>query len=231
MTKLKAKYGQYEAQRKLFAEHDVFLADERIVNRVPKVLGKTFYKSTAKRPIPVILAARPTKGAEGKKTKAESAATPAQIAKEVEKAIGSALVNLSPTTNTAIRIGVSSMTAEEIAANTTAVVEALVGKWVPQKWRNVRSIHVKGPETAALPIWLTDELWVDGGDVISNEAAEKANVGKKRKAVEEDAQTSKKSKVEKELPEADDAVLDGKIKERKAKLRKAKGKAQKAMEE
>jgi hypothetical protein len=30
----------YEAQRKLASEHAVFLADDRIINRLPKVLGK-----------------------------------------------------------------------------------------------------------------------------------------------------------------------------------------------
>ena len=43
--------------------------------------------------------------------------------------------------------------------------EKLVG------WKNVRAVHVKGPNTMALPIWLADELWVDEGMVLEDEEA------------------------------------------------------------
>uniref|UniRef100_A0A0B7JM66 Ribosomal protein L1 n=1 Tax=Bionectria ochroleuca TaxID=29856 RepID=A0A0B7JM66_BIOOC len=191
LSKLKAKFSQYEAQRKLLSEHDIFLADDRIINRLPKVLGKTFYKSTLKRPVPVI------------------------------------------------------------AENVEAVVESLVGKWVPQRWRNVRGIYIKGPETAALPIWLTDELWLDNKDVISNEEAaavavarkEKANIGKKRKSIGqseepkeeeeevEEPQKKKSKKVKKDLPDGDDDKLNKQIADRKAKLKKQKAAAKKALDE
>ncbi|CAI6091228.1 hypothetical protein V2G26_005409 [Clonostachys chloroleuca] len=258
LSKLKAKFSQYEAQRKLLSEHDIFLADDRIINRLPKVLGKTFYKSTLKRPVPVVLQAGKQAKVDGKRPKrkaeggAVNAASPVQIAKEVEKAVGSALVNLSPTTNTAVRIGYSGWTAEQIAENVEAVVEALVGKWVPQRWRNVRGIYIKGPETAALPIWLTDELWLDNKDVISNEEAaavavarkEKANIGKKRKSIGqseeeskeqeeevEEPQKKKSKKVKKDLPDGDDDKLNKQIADRKAKLKKQKAAAKKALDE
>ena len=241
--KLKAKYGQYDAQRKLFSEHDIFLADDRIINRLPKVLGKTFYKTTAKRPIPVVLSAKRAK-VDGKRTKQKrtddnvNAGTPADIAKEIEKALGSALVSLSPTTNTAVRIGYTSFTAQQIAENVDAVVGQLVDKWVPQKWRNVRGIYIKGQATAALPIWLTDELWLDEKDVIADEAGEKkiaeANVGKKRKSIAGEDAVAKKQKGKKGAavkPDSDDVELDKKIAERKQTLRKAKAAAKKAMDE
>ncbi|KAJ6444992.1 electron transfer flavoprotein alpha-subunit [Purpureocillium lavendulum] len=258
-TKLKAKYGQYEAQRKLFSEHDVFVADERIINRLPKVLGKTFYKTSLKRPIPVNLQAKRPK-VDGKRPKRDkknngdaeaadvNAGTAADIAKEIQKALGSALVSLAPTTNTAVRVGYASFTAEQIAENVDAVATALVAKWVPQKWRNVKSIYIKGPTTAALPIWLTDELWVDQQDVIADDdaraiaSAEKANIGKKRKAVAaaeaEDAEEKeaadspvpKKKAKKAKKPDADDEALDKQIADRKAKLKKQKAAAKKAMD-
>lgn len=247
VTKLKAKFSQYEAQRKLYSEHDVFLGDERIINRLPKILGKTFYKSTTKRPVPVDLQAKVPKvdGKRGKRTKKGdkevNAGTPAQIAKEVEKAVGAALVSLGPSTNTAVRIGYASWTAEQIANNVDAAAAALVEKWVPQKWRNVKSIYIKGPETAALPVWLTDELWIDDKDVVADTEATKANTGKKRKALagdeeKEPAQAAKKNKkaaaavAGKHKPVSDDAELNKQIAERKSKLRSAKAKASKAMD-
>ncbi|XWX01151.1 hypothetical protein V2A60_009176 [Cordyceps javanica] len=251
VTKLKAKYSQYEAQRKLFSEHDIFLGDDRIINRLPKILGKTFYKTTTKRPVPVDLQAKVPKvnGKRAKRPKKTgddqvNAGTPAQIAKEVEKAVSAALVSLGPSTNTAVRIGYASWTADQIADNVDAVATALVEKWVPQKWRNVKSIHIKGPETAALPIWLTDELWVDNKDVVADTEETKANMSKKRKALAgEEPQagspaTKKTRKADvaaaaaaaKHKPASDDAKLDKQIAERKSKLRSAKAKASKAMD-
>ncbi|KAG6070526.1 hypothetical protein E4U16_006799 [Claviceps sp. LM84 group G4] len=254
-SKLKAKYGQYEAQRKLFSEHDIFVADERIINRLPKVLGKTFYKTSAKRPIPVVLQAkrpkvdgkRPKRADKTKSTEEDvvNAGTAADIAKEIEKALSSALVSLAPTTNTAVRIGYAHWSAEQIADNVDAVVTGLVGKWVPQKWRNVRSIYIKGPNTAALPIWQTDELWVEDKDVIADAdakdaQAEKANVGKKRKALAGGAATTTefesrapKKKAKKQasvVAKSNDDKLDKQIAERKAKLKKQKSSAKKAMD-
>ncbi|KAF5017815.1 hypothetical protein F66182_10229 [Fusarium sp. NRRL 66182] len=244
--KLKAKYSQYEAQRKLFAEADIFLGDDRIINRLPKVLGNTFYKTTQKRPIPVDLQAKAPKvdGKRQKRVKTEgtvNAGTPAQIAKEVQKAIDSALVNLSPTTNTSIRIGYSGWAPEQIADNVDAVVTGLVEKWVPQKWRNMKSVYIKGPETTALPIWLADELWVDEKDVIADDDAakalkgEKANVGKKRKSLDNNDEAdapapTKKPKKQKKAPEGNDEKLDKQISDRKARLRKQKAVANKAID-
>ncbi|KAF9874758.1 hypothetical protein CkaCkLH20_07895 [Colletotrichum karsti] len=255
LGKLKSKWKQYEAQRKLYAEHDVFLADDRIVNRLPKALGKTFYKTTAKRPIPVVLSPKPAR-VDGKRQKqqegsgaASKVGSPQDIAAEIEKAVGSALVSLTPSTNTAIRIGYAGFTAAQVAENVEAVVKALVEKWVPQKWANVKSIYIKGQETAALPIWLTDELWLEEKDIVADNSEEakaikeKANVGKKRKSIEAAAEeeqdeeeskpTTKKAKkaAQKALPESNDDKLDKKIAaERKEKLKKQKAKAKAAVD-
>ncbi|CAG7562771.1 unnamed protein product [Fusarium equiseti] len=241
--KLKAKYSQYEAQRKLFNEADIFLGDERIINRLPKALGKTFYKTTQKRPVPVNFQAKAPKvdGKRQKRVKTEdtvNAGTPAEIAKEVKKALNSAFVSLTPSTNTSIKIGYSGWTAEQLAENVDAVVTGMIAKWIPQKWNNMKSIYIKGPETAALPIWLTDELWVDEKDVIAEDEAtkaEKANIGKKRKSLDNASEAeapapTKKAKKQKAVPEADDDKLDKQISDRKTRLRKQKASAKKAIE-
>lgn len=106
VTHLKAKFKTYEAQRQLFNDHDIFLADDRIVNRLPKHLGKTFFKSTAKRPVPVVFM-KPREKVDGKrvpkpkgvKTKRDpvenvNARPTPEIVAEIRKAIGSALVSV-----------------------------------------------------------------------------------------------------------------------------------------
>lgn len=240
VSKIKAKYSQYEAQRQLLAEHEVFLADDRIITQLPKLLGKTFYKSTTKRPIPIsIQADRPR--SDGKKiarakgeANAEKALEPKKFAAEIEKTLNCTLVALSPSTNTSVRVGLASWKASQVAENIEKVVEELIERFVVKKWRGVRGIHIKGPTTAALPIWLADELWTDEADVLEDapEAVEaaKANVGKKRKAVlsAEQPEESKKAKIEKAKKIAvvsEDGNLDAEIKARKEKLKKQKEEA------
>ncbi|KAK3899658.1 ribosomal protein L1p/L10e family-domain-containing protein [Staphylotrichum tortipilum] len=263
ISHLKAKFKQYEAQRKLFSEHDIFLADDRIINRLPKALGKSFYKTTTKRPIPVVLMAQREK-VDGKRVPAPKGKKPRrdpvenanarpipEIVAEIEKAIGAALVHLSPSTNTAVKVGYASWEPAKIAANVATVVRELVDRFVPQKWQNVRNVYIKGPETAALPIYQTDELWLDDSKVVpegqqpasalagKNKAlGEKPNVGKKRKSLDaepevveevaEEPRPIKKAKKAKEaVPESNDDKLDKEIAERKAKLKKQKAAAKK----
>lgn len=228
VKKIEKKWSQYEAQRKLFAEHDIFLADDRIITRLPNLLGKTFYKSTAKRPIPVSIQAvlARTQGQKIARAKgdARQPAKPKDVAAEIEKAISCTLVHLSPSTNTAIKVGYANWSAEDLAENIETVVKALVEKHVPKKWRGVKSLHIKGPESAALPIWLADELWVDNEDVLGDEDVKRiqeSQVSKKRKgrALEGTEGVGKKKAKKQKLLESNDDRLDEEIKARKEKLR------------
>ncbi|RKP06446.1 ribosomal protein L1/ribosomal biogenesis protein [Thamnocephalis sphaerospora] len=54
LSKLRTKYKQYEAKRQLCANYDLFLADDRIIPLLPRVLGKKFFDKK-KQPIPVDL--------------------------------------------------------------------------------------------------------------------------------------------------------------------------------
>lgn len=245
---LTAKFKQYEAQRKLFAEHDIFLGDDRIINRLPKAIS-VFYKTTAKRPIPVVFQTRKpkeerTKGKKVKKNPDEINCRPVtEVAAEIQKAIGSALVNLSPSNNTAVKVGYASMNGKALSENIVKVANDMANKYVPKKKNGIKSIFLKGSETVALPIWQDAELWVDAEtDVIqkgSEQAKaiearkEQANVGKKRKSLDASADEEPKSKKAKKeaVVDANDDKLDKQIAERKSKLRNAKKAAQSAMED
>lgn len=247
---LTAKFKQYEAQRKLFSEHDIFLADDRVINRLPKALGKTFYKTTTKRPIPVVFQNRKPResGQRGKRVKRNTeeinCRPVGEVAAEIEKAIGAALVHLSPSTNTAVKVGVAGMEPDALSANVVKVASEMASKYVPKKKNGIKSIFIKGPQTVALPIWQDSELWLDAEtDVIANGSEraraieakrEQANVGKKRKSLdsaeEEEQPKAKKAKKEK-LPESNDDKLDKQIAERKTKLRGAKAKARAALDD
>lgn len=246
---LTAKVKQYEAQRKLLAEHDTFLADDRIINRLPKAIS-VFYKSTTKRPIPVVFQSKKPKE-QGKRVKRDTSEVncrPAsEVAAEIQKAIGAALVNLSPSTNTAVKVGYASMQPKALSENIIQVANEMATKFVPKKKNGIKSMFVKGPETVALPIWQDEELWVDAEtDVVADGSEqakaiearkEQANVGKKRKSIDaptDDEPKAKKAKKESKkeaVAESNDDKLDKQIAERKSKLRNAKKKATAAMED
>jgi ribosome biogenesis protein UTP30 len=229
IKKIQKKWTQYEAQRKLFAEHDIFLADDRIITQLPKLLGKTFYKTTIKRPIPVSIQEAPEK-VDGKKIERakgagpRGAADPKFVAKTIENAIHSTLVHLSPSTQTLIRVGYANWSAEKLAENIEAAVEVLIEKFVPKKWRGVRALHVKGSETASMPIWLASDLWINDENVLGEEelkTIEEGKISKKRKSRAlggGEVEGGKKEKKQK-LLESNDDKLDEEIKARKEKLK------------
>ncbi|KAA8564329.1 hypothetical protein EYC84_011273 [Monilinia fructicola] len=209
--------------------------NDRVITLLPKLLGKTFYKSTTKRPIPISIQAEAPRS-EGKRIArakgegAPKAAEPKKIAAEVEKAISSALVTLSSSTNSAIRIGYASWDAAKLAENLEVVVNTVIEKYVPKKWRGVRGIHVKGPETMSLPIWLADELWVEEEDVldesvvkeIEEKAAEKKNKKRKSRGIEGSEVEEKGADKKQKLLESNDDKLDKEIALRKEMLKRQK---------
>lgn len=234
-SKLKARYQSFETRRQLFAEHDVFLADDRIAMRLVQTLGKIFYKSS-KRPIPIRIAE--IEKVDGKRVKKEkkrpnvptdkdvknaSFASPLVVAKEIERTLNCASVQLAPSTTAAIRVGSSKLTAEQLSENIAAVVKGLTDKFVAKGWRNIKALHIKGANTMALPIWLADELWVEDANVL--EAApetDAANFPKKRKAVTDGKPVEEKTKKTKS---ADDEEEAASVAARKEKLQKLKAQA------
>ncbi|KAF2198116.1 ribosomal protein L1 [Delitschia confertaspora ATCC 74209] len=223
LKKLKTKYKTYETKRQLFAEYDLFLCDERIASALPSVLGKVFYGGNTKRPIPVDLTAgtkkpESTEKPKNKEEKDVRIGTPQAVGREIENALNSTLVNMTSSANTAIKVGNTAMSSQDIVENVEAVVAKVTEKFIPKGWRGVRSLHIKGPNTMALPIWLADELWAEDEDVLEEKWKPAAKNG-------EPHVSEKKRKWE----EWEDELLDDDEKnERRA--AKAKGKKPKAIE-
>jgi len=176
LSKLLARYKSYEQRRQLLAEHDVFLADDRIVSRLPKVLGKVFYKGTAKRPIPINIAPKESSAEKNKKLPKEereaAVASPTVVAKEIEKALACVPVTLSPGYNIAVRVGLDSFTPEQLQDNVTAAAGAIIQKHVVSGWKNVKSVHIKSPTSLALPVWLAEDLWAENTKAAVTEKAD-----------------------------------------------------------
>ncbi|KAF2684020.1 ribosomal protein L1 [Lentithecium fluviatile CBS 122367] len=169
LEKLKKKWKSFESKRQLLAEYDVFMVDDRILKSVTSFLGKIFYGTKAKRPIPIRLTAgaRIDKKRQDDKKEEENVVGTAQgIAKEIETALHATYVSMSASANTSIKVGKLSMTPQQLKENVEAVVTKLVDQHIEHKWRNVRALYIKGPTTKALPIWLSEELWVNEEQVL-----------------------------------------------------------------
>ena len=202
VSRLKAKFNTFESKRKLLAEYDLFLADERIITGLPVMLGKVFYKSTTKRPIPVDLTGKQRYNREGRPEKNKLAVkkprhtqqggssivgAPADVAAEIEKTLSNTLVHLAPAATTSVKAALAGWKGKDVAENVEAIVEKMVDQYIPKKWRGVKSIHIKSPTSAALPIWLADELWSGEEKVLNTEetpAVVNEPKTKKRKSVE-----------------------------------------------
>jgi ribosome biogenesis protein UTP30 len=182
LSKLKARYKTFESRRELLAQHDVFLADDRIVTRLPGLLGKVFYKGTSKRPISITIANLEEKrqkrkdkasgSSSNKKSKEKDEAQfnpPDLVAKEIYRALESVPISLKQGLNASARIALVSFTPEQLAENVDVVVKHIVERHVVKGWRNVKAIHIKSPNSMAMPIWLAEELWTEDSKVEATE--------------------------------------------------------------
>lgn len=245
VAKIKARYKSYESRRQLLAEHEVFLADDRIITLLPKILGKVFYDHSSKRPIPVNF--QPSKSQRNESTSsgtllipeskfpgsntAASVATPLRFAHEIERTLSCAQVHLSPSVTSSVRVGLSSFTPEQLTENVKTVVDGIVERFVTKKWRNVRAIHIKGPNTMALPVWLADQLWIDEVDVLSEEEAKQrvVNVNHrgtkkhiKKNGISESGSKAVIGDAGKKIRKVIDGGFSKEMKERREKLREQK---------
>jgi len=131
ISKLKSKYESYEAKRALCNEFDLFLADDRVLPSLPKLIGKSFFKKK-KQPIPVDLTGKDWAG---------------QVAKALHATYmfntGGSCLN--------IKVARTSFDTEDAAKNVLAVLRAAVAK-IPKQGGNVQAVYLKTAESAALPI-------------------------------------------------------------------------------
>ncbi|MQM05961.1 hypothetical protein Taro_038780 [Colocasia esculenta] len=132
LSGLRADYKPYEARRKLCGSYDVFLADRRVLPLLPRLLGKQFFKKK-KQPLPVDLSRK---------------GWPEQL----RRCLTSAALYLRTGTCCQMDVGRASQGREKIVDNVIAAMEGAMA-YIPKKWSNIRSIHLKSDESVALPIY------------------------------------------------------------------------------
>lgn len=131
-SKLRTKFESFEAKRNLCRQFDLFLADDRVLPSLPKLLGKSFFKKK-KQPIPVDLT--------GKDWKVQ-----------IDKARECTTMFLSGGSCLSIKMARRSHEASEVLENVLAVLETVAEK-VPKKWDNVQAVFIKSADSVALPVY------------------------------------------------------------------------------
>jgi len=142
IEKLKGKFKSFEARRALLRENALFLADDRVIPLLPRLLGKIFFNAK-KQPIPVCLKRKDLKG-------------------ELERAISSTYMHQNRGTCTSVKFGTVSQTPAQILANLETALPAVVAA-IRGGWDNVQSLSVKSTKSASLPVWSCNLGSEEGG--------------------------------------------------------------------
>lgn len=132
VSKLRKNFKPFEAKRQLCASYDIFLTDCRIVSLLPKLIGKKFFES---KKIPVVVDL-----------------TKEDLKTELETAINSTYLHLTSGPCSSVKIGLRSQGVSTLTENGTQIIKQVIEK-IPGGWDNIKVLHVKTPDSLALPIY------------------------------------------------------------------------------
>eukprot|EP00939_MAST-03C_sp_MAST-3C-sp1_P001436 g1436.t1 len=162
LKKLRSDYKDFEAKRKLCSSYDMFLCQDSILPMMPKAIGKKFFVKK-KQPIPL-------------------KCTSLDLGVPVRRALDSTYLYLGWGSSTSVRIGITSMSEEEIVSNIIKALDGITLR-VPKKWRGIRSLHIKTGNSVALPIFgaLPDVDPVSGDENGAESTSSSKKDGKRKK--------------------------------------------------
>ncbi|GAB4821059.1 hypothetical protein N2152v2_008105 [Parachlorella kessleri] len=152
VSKLRTKYESHESKRQLCSSFDLFLADERVLPTLPKLLGKAFFRKK-KQPVPVRLTGKDW----GAQVAAACGATYLVLGGGSSLSLkGRALRVLGWVGARAragnARVAKSSQSEQQCVENVVAAAKAAVER-LPKKWAGIKSVFLKSSSSVALPIY------------------------------------------------------------------------------
>lgn len=140
VSKLRKNFKPFEAKRQLCANYDIFLTDCRIVALLPKLIGKKFFEA---KKIPVVVDL-----------------TKEDLKAELETAINSTYLHLTSGPCSSVKIGLTSQGVSALTENAAQIIKQVVEK-VPGCWDNIKCLHVKTPDSIALPVYTCNSSSVE----------------------------------------------------------------------
>eukprot|EP00270_Netrium_digitus_P006841 TRINITY_DN1976_c0_g1_i2.p1 TRINITY_DN1976_c0_g1~~TRINITY_DN1976_c0_g1_i2.p1 ORF type:complete len:274 (-),score=40.53 TRINITY_DN1976_c0_g1_i2:297-1118(-) len=132
LSKLRSKYFAHEAKRKLCGSYHLFLADERVMPLLPRLIGKTFFKQK-KHPIPVRLTSK-------------------DWTARIRRACDSTYFYFFGGSSSTVKAARVTQPIEEVMDNVMAIAHCLASK-LPKKWSSVKSVYLKLHQSPSLPLF------------------------------------------------------------------------------
>eukprot|EP01045_Picozoa_sp_COSAG04_P018603 COSAG04_NODE_1732_length_5768_cov_11.998236_4_plen_274_part_00 len=160
LRKLRDNYKTFEAKRNLCDSYDLFMADRRILPMLPKLLGNSFFqKKKCARPFLPALPGSPLSqlaehaGACCRQPVPINIATSnAGLRINVAKARDCTQLWLGDGPCSMVKVAHTAMDADEMVDNIMAAADGVAAR-IPKKWANIQALHIKTPDSVALPIF------------------------------------------------------------------------------
>ncbi|ODQ66605.1 ribosomal protein L1 [Nadsonia fulvescens var. elongata DSM 6958] len=170
LSKLKARARGDRNKQLLLKSFDLIVADYRVIDLLPDILGKVFYLHNKRTPIPIHLSpplaiAKPVGGQSAKYNTAKSQTAkkqedlidPTFIRAQVRGILKCTPVALVPSCTISIKVGFAGFPVEHLLENSEAVVRDLCRTVIKKGWENVKAVHIKTPESASLPMYKAED--------------------------------------------------------------------------
>lgn len=185
LASLRGEFKPYQARRKLISEHDLFFAQDSVLDALPALLGKSFYKSARNTPLVIALSRRTRTQIEAQQkiklnllngkatTETKEEVSLLKTLQQIYACYTGANYVISPGNQLSVRVGSTRLTPEQNAENIVSAVSTILsqGRAVgPSGWANIRGIHVKTPTGPSLPVYIDEVPYVDAdADVVEDE--------------------------------------------------------------
>ncbi|KAK4537429.1 hypothetical protein CDCA_CDCA12G3454 [Cyanidium caldarium] len=154
---LRDRYNTYALRRQLASEYAWFMADRRIVPRLPSLLGREVFRRK-KQPVPLSLEAVDgytlPRSAPGSNVGAARSSSWERLLQQCERVRDGTTLTISGEGDCcAVRVGTTDMNIDALADNIRAVIHALQ-PLVPGGLRTgIASLHLKSNHSTALPLY------------------------------------------------------------------------------
>lgn len=210
LHQLRTQYQRFQARRDLAAMYDSFLADERIIVMLPKVLGRRSFYNTSKRPTPITIA---TKGSAAGSLEARA-----------KQSVESAYFSFQGTL-TSVRAALIKMTTDDITENVMDVIASVAPRLPAGGWDNVLSIHIKTGNSASLPVYASlPENQAKKAEDDDEDAGDEKKDGKtkgKKSTKAEDVKSTPAKKQKRKAPDSPEDAADEETDAQEAEAAKA----------
>lgn len=153
ISKLKSRLKSKKELDKFSKSYDMILADSRVIDLLPTILGSSFYKSGKNMPVPIRLAILDESIMKAERKVLEDKIDPKAVKYQVKSITKSAALAIVPGTCLSLCIGTSEMVDSDLITNINHAINELVAKVLKKNgMSNVKGIHIKSPTSASLPV-------------------------------------------------------------------------------